>query len=182
MRHFAGTICGVLSGFMLYMMAGMVFVDISSGAKPPIWTFMMFFLGWVGGHYLTVAKTKGFAKPMSRAFLIGAGQWCMMFIAGLVYTARVVASTTAAGDSAAARAGSAVGGGILATMSSALSIGMAIFCALGFFLFHFIGKEGKVAMQGDEAQKRCPDCAEMVNAKANICRHCKHEFASLKTA
>jgi len=176
MRHIAGTICGFMSGFMLYMMAGMLFIDLSSGTKPPGWTFLLFVLGWAGGHYLTVSKTKGFAKPMSRAFLIGASQWTLMFFVGLVYTAKAVAATSAKGDSVAAAAGTAIGGGIIATLSSTMSIGMAVFCAVGFFLFHFIGKEGKTAMAQDEDQKRCPDCAELVNAKAIVCKHCKHSF------
>jgi hypothetical protein len=175
MRHIPGTIAGLCSGFLLYMMTAMVFGDLKSHGGVPPFAFVMFFGGWVVSHYATVKGTSGFAKPMARAFLIGAGEWLAMVVVGLIFAGKTVAASGAGSE--AAKAGAAIGGGIMAFISGAMSIGMAVFCAVGFFVFHFIGREGQKAMAPDEATKRCPDCAELVNHQARKCKHCGHQFA-----
>ncbi len=172
MRHIAGTIGGFCSGFLIYMMASMLFLDLTSkDVKTPGLVFVLVFFvgGWIISHAAIVQSTKGFAKPMARAFLIGSCEWLMMVLVGLIYSGKIASSV---GPST----GAALGGGLIAIFTGGISIGMALFCAIGFFLFHFMGREGASAMAADQEMKRCPDCAELIIAQARKCKHCGYQF------
>jgi hypothetical protein len=180
MRHIAGTIGGFCSGFLLYMMATMIMTPMGKVSSGYTGTLMVIFFlgGWIVTHYFIAKGTTGFAKPMARAFLIGSCEWLFMIVAGVIVSGKAMTATLEKmPTSDAAQAGAALGSGMFAFLTGAISIGMAIACAIGCLAFHFMGQEGSKAMSADEKQKRCPECAEMVNELAFKCRHCSHSFS-----
>lgn len=150
MRHIAGIIGGFISGFLIYMMTTMVFTDLKDGNTPSaLFVFIFFIGGWAVTHYYIIRGASGFTKPMARAFLIGSAEWMLMFVAGLIFSGRATMSAVENGADTATSAGAVIGGGLIATLSSFVSIGMAIFCAIGFFIFNQMNKEAPTVMASD---------------------------------
>lgn len=50
----------------------------------------------------------------------------------------------------------------------------------GIIIAFFMGSENKLAEKqvAAGAKKKCPRCAELVQADAQVCRHCGHEFGA----
>lgn len=166
MRHIPGTISGFFSGWLISTIAGTLIIDMKNPQTySPFISLTFFLLGWVLSHYLTVRGTQGFSKPMARAFLIGSGLWLTMAGAGLILSAKAVAST-------GAQAGALIGGGLAAFVMGGFSVSMAFACFIGFVIFYFVSRTSKSIMSDDVTTKRCPECAELVNAAAIKCKHC----------
>lgn len=90
---------------------------------------------------------------------------------GVVFSGKAVSETvTRAGASDGATAGAAIGGGLLAAVTGGISIFMAVVCLIGFAIAYFTGREMKD--QTTTPTRKCPECAEMIQAEARRCKHC----------
>jgi hypothetical protein len=172
MRTAVAIAMGLISGLLIYMMAAMLTTDFSARAGPsPLFVFVTFVGGWVVSAWLLRRSAGRTSAVFRRGFLLGAGEWLAMALVGILFSGRAVASTTSQiGGSEAGAAGAVIGGGITAALTGGLSLFMAIGCLAGFSVAYFLGREMKDITA--TPTRKCPDCAEMVQAEARKCRHC----------
>jgi hypothetical protein len=173
MRTVVAIVLGLLSGFLIYMTGTMLFVDVGpkSSGPSPLFVFVLFIGGWAVSSYFLRRGAASVSRVFSRGALLGAAEWLAIGAAGVIFSGRAVAShAAAAGGSDAATAGAAIGGGIVAMVTGGLSIGMAVVCLIVFAVAHFAGRE--MADKSGTPTKKCPECAEMVQAEARKCKHC----------
>ncbi len=162
---------GLFSGILIYMIGAMLFMDVgpSSSGPSPLFVIVLLFGGWAGSAYLLRRGAASVSRVFTRGALLGAAEWLAVGAAGVIMSGRAVA-TTAAGQSEAGQAGAAIGGGIAAMITGGLSITMAVVCLIVFAVAHFTGRE--MADKSGTPTKKCPECAEMVQAEARKCKHC----------
>ena len=166
-KFIVAVLMGFCSGFLIYMMAAMLFV--STGSRPSgAFVLVGFIGGWVLSSWLMLRGAASVSKVFSRGFLLGAAEWLFMIVVGFVLAGKTVA---VAGSQAAA-AGAAVGGGVIAMLTGGVSIVMALICLIGFAVSYFLGKEMSKEVIAPTPTKKCPSCAELVQVEALKCRHC----------
>lgn len=162
---------GFLSGLQIYFMAAMT---ITGKTIPLSGTFfaVTFFGGWALSMHLLVKGAVSASKVMARGFLVGAAEWLAMIPAGFIATGSVVSDTVArSGGAAASHAGAVIGGGFLLFLTGGLSVAMVIVCMIGFAVTYFITREMKPE-SSESTKKKCPQCAETIQAEARKCRYC----------
>jgi predicted RNA-binding Zn-ribbon protein involved in translation (DUF1610 family) len=170
MKIVVALVMGFFSGLMIYFLLGMMMLPSNPGAAM-VFVGVTVFGGWGLSTYLLLKSVKSVSKVFARGFLLGAAEWLLLIPAGMVMTGRAMTAATAhAGDSAAATAGAALGGGIITVLTGGLAIAMAVVCLIGFAVAYLIGREMKPEQTAPT--KKCPECAEFVQAEAKRCRFC----------
>lgn len=170
---------GLISGFLIYMMCAMLVIDISSpgGGISMGFVFALFFGGWAATSYFLLRGAQTVVRVAKRGFLIGACEWMIMILVGVIYSGRAVSSAAGmAGGSEAATAGAAIGGGIVAFLTGGVSVFMILICLAGFTIAHFMGKEMKAEEMAPT--RKCPECAELIQQDARKCRFCGATISS----
>lgn len=173
MKIVVALILGCMSGFLLYMAAAMMTVNVDTAAGPsPVLVLVTFVGGWIATTYLLLRGAKSVSRVFTRGSLVGAAEWLLIGLAGIVLSGKAVSNTIGAAGTqdGAEAAGAAIGGGLMATIAGGVSVAMAVVCLIVFAIAHFAGRE--MADTTSTPTKRCPDCAEMVQAEARKCKHC----------
>ncbi len=171
MKGLVAACMGSFSGLLTYMFLAMLL--LAPGDPPsPLFVFAAFFGGWIVSAILLARGAASLSTVIRRGFLLGAAQWLLMALGGVVFGARAASETMSRGPgSDAAAAGAAVGGGLVAALAGGFSVMMAVGCLIGFAIAYFAGREP----QEDRnlgATRKCPECAEMVQQDARKCRFC----------
>jgi hypothetical protein len=172
----------VVSSFISALLLGTVFDGTTEQGKTAgqTWLGLSFFALWA-----LLAALYWRARSIRRIF-----GWtfltCGLATLGLpVATAIYSAALTAREATTARAAGAALGGSVLT-----LGLGvLAFFFGAILLVIAFVLLSGgrpvaaparsalaPAAVSSSNASKKCPDCAETVQADARICRFCRHEF------
>jgi hypothetical protein len=172
MKGVVATVMGFFSGLLIYFMAAMLFVDTLGHAAPStVFVLVTFLGGWIGSAVLLARGAQTVSGVFRRGFLLGAAEWLTMALVGLIFSGRITSATIASGPaSGAATAGAALGGGMAAALVGGFAVLMSVVCLIGFAIAYFIGREMKD--RSGTPTRKCPECAEMIQAEAKKCRHC----------
>lgn len=172
MKTVLAIVMGLMSGFLIYMMIGMLVIDPASGRNiTPLLVFTFFFGGWAASAYFLRRGAPTAAKVAKRGFLLGGAEWLLMILVGVIYSGRAVSAVaSASGGSDAATAGAAIGGGMVAFLTGGVSAVMILLCLAGFAIAYFMDKEMKT--EAPTATRKCPECAELIQLDARKCRFC----------
>jgi hypothetical protein len=164
------------------MMVAMLTADFSGGSSPSAALVSITLLGgWIASIMLLLRGARTVSAVFRRGFLLGAAEWLLMTAVGVIFSGRAVGETVSrVGDNAAATTGAALGGGLAAAMTGGLSVFMAVVCLIGFAIAYFTGREMKD--QTTTPTRKCPECAEMIQAEARRCKHCGAQLAPATTA
>lgn len=174
MKVVVGVVLGFLSGFLIYMATGMLFL-VTSGIPSFAPAIVMFFVGWVLSTIVLVRGARTVSKVFSRGFLLGAAEWLAMIPVGVVVGGMAISGPIAKNTGTDAEiAGAAIGAGLVSFLTGGVSVVMALICLIGFAVSYFIGREMKP--EAATATRTCPECAELIQAAARKCKHCGAEI------
>nr|CAS02567.1 putative integron gene cassette protein [uncultured bacterium] len=155
MKILVALVMGLCSGFLIYFMAAMVLADTSGGTGPSgAFVLISFLGGWALSTWLLLRGAISVSKVFSRGFLLGAAEWLLMVLVGIIFAGKQVAA--AGGTSEAASAGAAVGGGLVAMITGGISIAMAVVCLIGFAISYSMGKEMRKEIPAPTPTKKVP--------------------------
>lgn len=178
MKTTVAVFMGLFSGVLLYLMAGMLFIDFDTKAEPSgLFIAVTLLGGWALSTWLLLKNARTTSRVLSRGFLLGAAEWFTMILVGVIFGGRTTGSALAHSSSVdgASAVGAALGGGLVAFLTGGVSIFMAIVCLIGFAIVHLTAREMKA--EPAEPTKKCPMCAELVLVEARRCKHCGADLA-----
>ena len=177
MKAIIAILMGLFSGFLIYLIATIVFIEGESSSS--LFTYTTFFGGWILSSYIMLRGAKTISKVISRGFLMGTAEWLAMIPAGLLFAGKDAIETVSISEgSNISVAGVTIGGGLFAFLTGGVSIGMAIVCLIGFAIFYFMDREMKPA--ANTPIKKCPECDELIQAEAKKCHYCGVDLVSNK--
>jgi hypothetical protein len=132
LRIVSALLVGLLSGFLIYIIFGLV---IGPKDVSPRFIMTTFLGGWALTTYVVLNGTSTAAKVWSRGGLLGAGEWLLVGLAMLVYNGRTVA------ESEAVNGGNRVADfGPWWTYFHDGIIGLAAFMAIPCLLIYFLAR------------------------------------------
>ena len=172
MRFVVGLLMGVISGFLIYYICYFVFGPVH-GAFPAWFIPVTFVGGTIVSTWLLVRNTRTTSRVLARGFLLGTVEWLVMIPAGMIGSGRIassVASHATGRYSEATSAGAAIGGGLSFIFIVILSAIFGTICLVGYFITKSMGKE--MSAEVVSVTRRCPQCAEQIQAEAKVCRFC----------
>jgi len=172
-------VLGIFSGFLIYMESALLFTSTGEGPST-LFVWVTFLIGWGGATYFMVRGTKSISKVFSRGFLIGAAEWFALIPVGFLFSGKMVGEVAAQTESGAAIVGATMGGGIISFFTGGVALFMSVVCLVGFAISYSLGREMKP--EASVSTKKCPDCAEMIQADARKCRFCGCELPEVPSA
>jgi len=167
MKLVVGLFMGSIAGLLFYMGSAMIIAN----AEPSSGFVLISFVGgWAISTYIMVNGTSKVSQVIARGFLVGAAEWLMFIVVGIVYSGKFFSEVTPPGSTDAEIAGSAIGAGLFSMLTGAFSLFMAVFCLIGFAIVYFVGKDG--AQPKPSQLKPCPFCVELILKQAKKCKYC----------
>ena len=161
MRILSALLVGLFSGFLTYMIFGLIIGprDVSS-------PFVMatFFGGWALTTYVVLNGAATVAKVWSIGGLIGAVEWLLFGLAMLLYGAKTLAEEPTFG----------------AGFTSLIGIGLALLIVIPCVIIYFMAGHIASGLQPDTARVKCPQCAEPIADEAKKCSLCGVPFDGLE--
>ena len=142
-RIVSALIIGLLSGFLIYIIFGLV---IGPKDVSPLFIVTTFLGGWALTTYVVLNGASTAGKVWSSGGLLGAGEWLLVGLAMLVYNGRTVTeSEVVMGGNPVADSGALVGG-----FTSMIGIGLAAFMAIPCLIIYFVARR----ISNDPGSKR----------------------------
>ena len=142
-RIVSALIIGLLSGFLIYIIFGLV---IGPKDVSPLFIVTTFLGGWALTTYVVLNGASTAGKVWSSGGLLGAGEWLLVGLAMLVYNGRTVTeSEVVMGGNPVADSGALVGG-----FTSMIGIGLAAFMAIPCLIIYFVARR----ISNDTGSKR----------------------------
>ena len=138
LRIVSALIVGLLSGFLIYIIFGLV---IGPKDVSPLFIMTTFLGGWALTTYVVLNGTSTAAKVWLRGGLLGAGEWLLVGLAMLVYNGRTVAESEAVNGGNRVADFSPIFGGLTSMMGLGLAAFMAIPCLIIYFLARRISND-----------------------------------------
>ena len=143
LRIVSALVIGLLSGFLIYLIFGLV---IGPKDVSPLFIVTTFLGGWALTTYVVLNGASTAGKVWSSGGLLGAGEWLLVGLAMLVYNGRTVAeSGVVTGGNPVADSGALVGG-----FTSMIGIGLAAFMAIPCLIIYFVARR----ISNDPGSKR----------------------------
>lgn len=166
MRLLSALLVGLFSGFLVYMIFGLV---IGSKGVSPLFVATTFLGGWALTTYVVLTGAPTAAKVWARGGLLGAGEWLMIGLAMLVYNGKTLAESEGLkASNPAGEAGATLGEGFTSMMGIGLAVSMAIPCLVIYFVANRLSNK----FQPEPARIECPHCAEWISAEGKRCTFC----------
>ena len=142
-RIVSALIIGLLSGFLIYIIFGLV---IGPKDVSPLFIVTTFLGGWALTTYVVLNGASTAGKVWSSGGLLGAGEWLLVGLAMLVYNGRTVTeSEVVMGGNPVADSGALVGG-----FTSMIGIGLAAFMAIPCLIIYLVARR----LSNDSGSKR----------------------------
>ena len=143
LRIVSALVIGLLSGFLIYLIFGLV---IGPKDVSPLFIVTTFLGGWALTTYVVLNGASTAGKVWSSGGLLGAGEWLLVGLAMLVYNGRTVA------ESEVAKGGNPVGdsGALFGGFTSMIGIGLAAFMAIPCLIIYFVARR----LSNDSGSKR----------------------------
>jgi len=172
MKMLFAIVMGLFSGLLLYFMVGLVTISPTRSLQSSASLVLVMLVGgWIFSTWLLVRGARSANAVLRRGFLLGAAEWLLMALCGVVYSARAVGSVVSQGNgSEGTLAGAAIGAGFVSLLTGGVSVFMAVICLIAFAVAFLSGREMRDTTS--PATRRCPECAEMIQPEARKCRYC----------
>jgi hypothetical protein len=167
MRVLSALFIGLLSGLMIYMIAGII-LGIENLSQPAVFVAITFAGGWAVSTFLLLQGTRTTSRVWARGGLLGAAEWMAAGLVPLVMSSRTLAGAGLLSGSPAAQTGAAIGVGLFSMMG----LGVAVFMAITCLIIYFIASRSPAEFERQTNRIKCPQCAESIAEEARKCRFC----------
>ena len=132
LRIVSALLVGLLSGFLIYIIFGLV---IGPKDVSPLFIMTTFLGGWALTMYVVLNGASTPGKVWSRGGLLGAGEWLLVGLAMVVYNGRTVESEAVNGGNRVADFGPMFDG-----LTSMMGLGLAAFMAIPCLIIYFLAR------------------------------------------
>ena len=122
MRVLSALLVGLFSGFLIYIIFGLV---IGQRDVSPLFVMTTFLGGWALTTYAVLTGATAASTVWSRGGLLGAGEWLLVGFTMLVYSGRTVAESERPGVTGAA-------------VNPIIGIGLAVCMAIPCLIIYFM--------------------------------------------
>ena len=122
MRVLSALLVGLFSGFLIYIISGLV---VGPRDVSPLFIMTTFLGGWAFTTYVVLIGASTAPKVWARGGLLGAGEWLLVGFTMFVYSGRTVAESEHPGDTGAA-------------VNPIIGIGLAVCMAIPCLIIYFM--------------------------------------------
>ncbi len=151
MKTVFAVICGLISGFMIYLIATFLLTD---GEPSGLFIAVTFLGGTALSIWLFLKGALTLSSVLLRVFLVGAAEWLAFIPASTVLSAKTAGEMIDQTSSGAEAAGAALGAGLFSFLSGTLAIIMALICLIGAAIAYFVGRDAREQAKMQQASQQ----------------------------